>query len=515
MRRTERYTVPFPPPEQSSPESLYTHLRTYTLWRRLYLRVSSLFRGSSLAETVRQHELKAIRRRLREHTKEVVQTDIPALLPGFHQHFRPVLINRERMRVPLHELTVERPGQFLIHLLRELDIVVFRELEAAATLSEDLLNSTETTLPIAHEAVRVALNSALESHYHAIRGTIEPRWIALRALYLLSRFDTSPMQPSMKGGATRIPLRVIRSTVQEFYQLLQLVLMKADPAVLEIGWQYLRSTTRMNMGTPPPILESIQDFIEAVQLEDLVYLAWDDPFLQIPSLTLRSDWWKQFSQNWHVAAGDRTGAILFQRRLDLLEELVTELFEAPLVKENTVPPELYPSSTAYAIRLAGSPSFMDTRRLVTQLVIDAKFHNSTTRTTLHQAALQVDQALEQITALLGDGKETRGTVGEEMHRIRRRTGNNAVGRRQLITLFEAHRQRLRSSLEGLSQGLIVGGEEIARAVIGKEGTFEYRTITLRTAESALPTMELLEYVARYWQPLGKRLRALQRMEFEL
>jgi hypothetical protein len=479
------------------------------------MRVSSLFRGSSLAETVRHQELKALRRRLQEKTSEVVQPEIPALLPGFHHNLRSILVNRERMRVPLHELTMERPGEFLVHLLRELDIAVYRELEAAATLSEDLLNSTETTMLIAHEAVRSSLNSALEKQYHAIRNTIEPRWIALRALYLLSRFDTSPMQPSIKGGEIRIPLRIIRSTVQEFYQLLELVIMKADPSILEIGWQYLRSTTRMNMGAPPPMLESIQDFMEAVQLEDLVYLAWDDPFLQIPSLTIRSDWWSHFSRSWHLRAGDSTGANLFRRRLELIDELVTDLFEAPSLRENIVPSELYPSSTTYAIRLAASPSFMDTRRLVTQLVIDATFHNSATRTTLYQAALQIDQALEQITALLGDGTETRGTLGEEMHRIRRRTGNNAVGRRQLMTLFEANRQRLRTSLDQLSQGLIVGGEEIAGTVIGGESRFEYRSPTLRTAESSLPAVELLEYVARYWQPLGKRLRALQRMEFEL
>ncbi len=514
MRRTERYTVPFPPAEPAPPELYHQRFREFPFWYRWYLRVVTVLTGSTVDRTVRAHELQELRRRLGAIAPGVVDPAVPALLPDFHRHLRLLVLHRDRLRIPLHEVTVNRRGPFLLHLLKELDPGTFRALEDAATLPEDLMDSTETTRALALETVRAQLLAQMASRQEGIRQRLEPRWTSLRALYLLARFDMTAVQPVNAQGLERIPLRVVRTPIQELSQLLALVQLQRDPAAMEIAWEFLRRVARMNPGPPGVIYHTVEEFLQGVPLEDLVRLAWDDPHLYIPTFSIRSEWWTPFQQAWLSLAADRTGADLFQRRITLVNELVQNVFLSPVEVDSRLPSELYPATVAQAIRLAGSELFQDTRRTVTQLVIDAVFHHLDTRNALHQAALQIDQSLERLTALLGDGKERRGTLGEEMHRIYTRAGNASFARRQLVGLYERHRLRIRTALEDLFEALISAGSLISRTVDGQEEAFEYRTLKLKTSESEIPPMELLEYVAQHWQPLGRRLRALYRMESE-
>lgn len=512
MRRTERYTVPFPPAEPAPRDRYVERFRQFPFWYRWYLRTVTVFTGSTIDRTVRLHELQELRRRITQVAPSIADCAIPALLPDFQRHLRTIITHRERLRMPIHEVTVNRRGPFLLYVLRHLSPETFTTLDNAATLPADLLESTETTRAVAQEAVRAHLLEEMERQEGEIRRHIEPVWTALRSLYLLARFDLDPIHPPRGSETARVPLRVVRTAMQEFFQLLQMVQLKEHPEALPLAWEYLRDTARMNLASPGGIYHALREFTAAVPMEELVQLAWEDPYLVIPAFSIRSEWWTPLQQTWLTRAADRTASALFEHRLVTLTDMVRDIFLVDRPPDHRLPTELYPTTTGIALLLAGSDLFQDTRRVVTQLVIDAVFHHLDTRNALHQAALQVDQSLERLMALLGDGVERRGTLGEEIQRIRKRAGNASFARRQLVGLFERNRPRIRSAIEDLTESLITAGTLISRTVSRQEGAFEYRTLKLRTVESELPPQELLDLVAHHWQPLGRQLRALYRME---
>jgi hypothetical protein len=130
---------------------------------------------------------------------------------------------------------------------------------------------------------------------------------------------------------------------------------------------------------------------------------------------------------------------LSRYRDEAVEEILSRVYLIDRAPPAWIPSTLHPRTTGYLLLLAASEFFHDTRRVVTQLVIDAEFYHLDTRNTLHQAALELDQALERLRALLGDDRN-RGTLGDEIQRIQHRSPASSLTRRRLTGTYERYRR---------------------------------------------------------------------------
>ncbi|TVR67582.1 MAG: hypothetical protein EA427_13300 [Spirochaetaceae bacterium] len=512
MRRNEHYTVPFPPAELPAPIVYRERFREFPVWYRWYLRLLAVIRGITIEEITRLQDLQELRRKLTSESPDVVDCATPLLLPGFHNKLRILESQRRRSSSALQEITRNSRGRFLVHALAGTDPETYRALEEASRVPETLLESTSTTLAVAQEAVRVHLTAELDVQIPIIERRLSQIWTSLWALNLLRAIDLSPLFPRGDGAVgPGIPLRVVRAPLLELYQLLDLVQANACPPATDLAWDFARQVARMNPGPPGAIWNALDDFVRDVPLQDLVRLAWDEPHLETRPLSIRAEWWEPFRQAWLTAGVDATAGELFAQRTGQVREILSRVYMIDRAPAPWLPGELYPATLGFVLLLAGSEYFHDSRRVVTQLVIDGVFHHLDTRNALHQAALQIDQALERLTALLGDG-ESRGTLGEELQRIRQRSTSSAIVRRRLVELYERHRRRIRGSLEELIGALETGGTLVGQTLSGKEVAFEYQRLKTRSFSGDFKARDLLQTVGESWLPLGQRLRALYRIE---
>lgn len=512
MRKTDRYTVPFPPAIPPEPAVYRDRFREFPLWYRWYLRFLTVITGTTIEQIVRRQDLNELKRTLTHQVPEIVDCSVPALLPGFHSRLRILESQRRRIAAAVREITRNSGGRFLIHALSHLAPDIHRKLEEASRIPETLLESTGTSLAVAQEAVQTHLSAEMEARIPRIDPILRPVWTSVHALNVLLKFDLTPLFPQAQGmPGTRIPLRVVRTPVQELHQMLHMVQRHRRRTATELAWEFVQRTARLNPGPPGAIWSTVDEFCTTVPLEDLTRLAWDEPYLEIRSLSLRAEWWEPFRQAWLSRALDQVGGELFAYRTEQVKESLSRSFMIDRSPPSWLPSELYPATLGYVLLLSGSEFFHDTRRVVTQLVIDGVFHHLDTRNALHQAALQIDQALERLTTLLGDG-ESRGTLGEELHRIRQRSSNSAIVRRRLVGLYEKHRRRIRTSLEEIMESLETGGALVGRTLHCVETAFEYQGLRTQSFSGEYKSIELLTTVGDAWQPLGQRLRGLYRVE---
>ncbi len=512
MRKTDRYTVPFPAAELPASTVYRDRFREFPFWYRWYLRLLAIVNGLSIEQIVRRQDLFDLKRRLATIAEDQVDSSIPALLPGFLARLRIIDANRRRISGALEEISGNGRGAFLSETIARVDPEIHHTLTDAAAVPETLLESTETPLAVAREAVRTHLAEELEQHLVAIETHLGPLWRSVQALNVLRRYDMSPLfPPTEAAGLVRVPLRPVRVTLQELYQVLDLVRRNTNRTATEIAWEYVRHKARLNPGPPGAIWSAVEEFLHAAPLLEIVRVAWDEPYLEIKAVTVRSEWWESFRQARMNAALERVGSQLLARRIDQVRELLSREFLIDRDPPGWLPSELYPASLGNTLLLAGSEFFHDTRRVVTQLVIDGVFHHLDTRNALHHAALRIDQSLNRLTALLGNG-EHRGTLGEELQRIRSRSGSSAIIRRRLVGLYERHRLRIRTSLEELMDALETGGTLVDRTLSGTEVGFEYARLKSQSFSGDYSAMDLLSVVGNNWLPLGRALRGLYRIE---
>lgn len=514
MRKNEHYTVPFPSAEPPAPSLYRERFMDFPLWYRLYLRLRALINGVPLEEITRRHDLQELRRTLTAEHRDLVDCNLPALLPGFQSRLRILESQRRRISKGLQEITRNSGGRFLMHTLAALDPETYQVLREAGRIPETLLESTGTTLAVAQEAVRLHLTAELDVQFPVVERQVRHIWTSIHALRLFGKIDLNPLFPRPEANSNaRIPLRIVRVPLQELYQVLELLRTNTNRAATEHAWEFLRRVVRMNPGPPGAIWNALEDFRSTVPMLDLIRLAWDEPHLEVPPLALRVEWWETFRQAWLSQSVKAVAGDLFEHRTVQVREILSRVYLIDRAPPSWIPGELYPATLGSVLLLAGSEFFHDTRRVVTQLVIDGVFHHLNTRNALHQAALQIDQALERLTVLMGDG-ENQGTLGEELQRIRQRSAGSSIVRRKLVGLYERHRRRICSSLEELIGALETGGNLVERTLAGTEVAFEYQRLKARSFSGEFSAQELLQTVGTSWLPLGRRLRALYRIESE-
>jgi hypothetical protein len=512
MRKTDRYTVPFPPAEPPSPEIYRDRFRAFPFWYRWYLRIMAIVKGMPLDRIVQNHDLQELRRRLAVVARDVVDGAGPALLPEFHRRLRALDVQCRRIAPALQDTLGTARGEFLRSALARMEPQIHEALEIAAEIPETLLESTETTLAVAQEAVRTHIATELESHRALIEKHINPIWISLNTLNVLTKTDFSPfLPPGHELTATRTPLRVVRTPMQELHQVLELVRSHTNRQATELAWDFVRHHTRRNPGVPGAIWSVVEEFTNTIPMLDLTRLAWEEPFLEIPELSIRSEWWETFRHTWISSGVHRAGPRFLEHRTEQVREMLSRGFLIDREPITWIPSELYPSTLGYVLLLAQSEFFHDTRRVITQLVIDGVFHLLDTRNALHQAALQIDQAMERLVTLFGSG-DNRGTLGEELHRVQRRAGTSALARRRVVGVYERHRHRIRTALEEFIEAVETGGTLVERTLSGREVAFDYQQLRTQSFSGEYTAEDLLRIVGDHWYPLGRRLRALYRIE---
>jgi len=514
VRRTSRYTVRFPEPVYPAAETYRQRFMEFPFWYRWYLRLRGLLGARSVEEATRAHHLQELRRRLDRTARSIVDCSVPALLPAFHQRVRSLRTQLNRIRGALDETTGIARGPFLRTVLEHSAPEVAERLQAAGTFSSEALIEPELTLQEAQSRVRRAVAGALDEEVAAIERRIAPLWNALRTLNLLQRVDLDALLPVQGARREQTPLRVVQSALLSLHQTLELCHHHLNPEATEHAWAFAHQRIRSQPGPPRAIWSEIEEFRSAVPFTELIQYAAGEPFLEIPGLTIKSDWWSPLKEEWVYRSVERVGGMLLQARQEAISRTLSQTYFIDRAPPAWIPTALQPQTTGYLLLLAASDFFHDTRRVVSQLVIDAEFYHLDTRNTLHQAALQLDQALERLRSLLGDERDP-GTLREEIQRLQQRSTTSSVVRRQLTGLYERYRPRVRTSIEETLDALELIGGLISRTEDGTERAYRIRELHSQSFSGDYSPRELIDIVATRWHSLGRHLRALYRLENDL
>jgi hypothetical protein len=514
MRRTERYTIPFPDAVTPPPAVYREAFLTFPFWYRWFIRLRSLFSASSVEATTRRHHLHELRRELLREARGMVDPAVPALLPQFHRYIRELIQQREAIAPALDEATGPARGTFLKIALADRDSGMHNRLQKAVHLTEEELSDPTRSLADVREAVRMRMETLLIDNRTRISSVLEPIWLALRSLNVLSRIDLNSLLPVMAAKREETPLRVVGNVLISLYQVLQLCRDHTSPVATELALAFARGRIRSRNRSHRGIWIALESLGNDVPLLKIIRFARQEPLLTVPALNLKTDWWTPFSSTWVYAAVERSDGELLEHRYGQLIGLVRTVFQVEAQPPVWIPSALQPKTLGILILLADSDLFHDTRRVITQLVIDATFYHLDTRNTLHQMALQLDQALERLTVLLGDG-DTRGTMGEEIQRLQQRSGPSSIVHRQLSTVYERHRPRIRSAVNECIEALNTGGAIISRNMDGREHAFDITDFHSRTFSGDLSPRALLEIVAEYWPRLGSMIKGLLNLELTM
>lgn len=514
MRRTERYTVPLPEPWYPDEAFYRLRFREKPWWYRAYLRARALFAGIELSDVTRRHHLQEIRRRLQRDAREIVDTSIPALIHGF---FRPVShLQRELGRImpAIDDAIGTARNRFLLELLAARAPNLAAHLQTASSIPAALLDDPSLPLDEYRAIVRANLEAALTATFDETERAIAPVWHALQTLRILGTVDIESIQPISGSDQARTPLRIVAPVIGRLHQCIEAAFRHASSEATELAVRHYRSRGRLRAVSAAAVWQSVEDVRRTVPLLDLARFAAGEPFLGLPDLSLKSDWRPAFERALAERAVGLVGPTVVEERTVRVRRILSESFLVDRQSPGWLPDALYPRTTATLMVMAASESFRNTRRAVTQLVIDGQFNHLDTRNSLHQAALQLDQALERIATLLGDDART-GTLTEEIGRLSRRAGGSSLVRRQLMGLYERYRPRIRSIIEEACGSLIDGGSLVSRTVNGREGSFELDRRAARTDTGGLPLEEQLQLVADHWARLGRELEGLYRAEAEV
>ena len=514
MRRTSRYTVRFPEPIYPAAETYHQRFMEFPFWYRWYLRLRGLLGARTVEEATRAHHLQELRRRLDRVARSFVDCSVPALLPAFHHHVRSLKAQLLRVRPALEETTGLARGAFLQTMLEHSAPAVAERLHDAAGFSADELSDPNLSLQDAQSRVRRNVANALEREVAEIERRIAPIWSALRTLNLLQRVELDVLLPVQGARREQTPLRVVQDSLLHLYQALELCHRHVNSDATEGAWAFAHQRIRAQPGPARAIWSEIEEFRAAIPFLDLIRYAAGEPFLEIPGLTIKSDWWSPLREEWIHRSVERVGGVLLRSRQESLSQILSRTYLIDRTPQTWIPSALHPHNTGNLLLLATSEFFHDTRRVISQLVIDAEFYHLDTRNTLHQAALQLDQSLERLRTLLGDDRDP-GTLREEIQRLQQRSATSSVVRRQLTGLYERYRPRVRTSIEETVDALELIGSLISRTEDGTERAYRIRELHSQSFSGDYAPRELIDIVATRWHTLGRNLRALYRLENDL
>ena len=515
MRRSSSYTIPFPDPVPPPPELYLEHFSRFPFWYRWYLRVRALLGGRSVVAATRAHHLAELRRRLDRVARESVDCGVPALLPGFHLRIRSLRTHLLRVGGALAEATGAGRATFLADTFERVAPELAEELDGAGGLPAEAAADPHLSLVEARALVRTQMEQALEREIQTIERQLGPLWNSLRTLNLLERVDLEGLLPVQGARREQTPLRVVADILRYLHQCLELCHQHINPEATEQAWEFARRRIRSRPGPPRAIWSEIEELRSAVPLLDLLRFAAGEPFLSVPSLSIRSDWWTPFRDEWIRRGLARVAGELAQARRDALHRILVETYLIDRDPPAWIPSPLHPHTTGHLLLLAASEFFHDTRRVVTQLVIDADFYHLDTRNSLHHAALQLDQELERLRSLLGEDDHQRGSLGDEIQRLQQRSATTAIAHRQLTGLYERYRPRVRTSIENLVASMETVGHLISRTQDGSDRAYEITELHSQSFSAEHDPHELLGIVARVWPVLARELSGMYRLEDEL
>ncbi len=514
IRRTDRYTTAFPDAVPPPPGVYRDAYRKFPFWYRWYIRLQALFSASTVEDTTRRHHIHELKRTLSRESKEIIDPNIPALLPRFHQALRQLLEERDAVRPSLDEATGAARGSFLRVVLADRDTIMHNRLQSEIHLTGEELKDFSLSLEAVRHSAQARMEGVLAENRRRIESVLHPVWLALRSLNVLCRVDLKLLFPVTGSKRQETPLRAVSTSLVTLHQALELCHRHANPSAVELALAFARGRLRGKHRSPRAVWSAVETVRTQIPLLSIIRYAKGEPFLEVPEFILKTNWWTPFSETWVRNALDRCDGELLEHRHGRLLSLIRSVFIVEHEPPVWIPSSLQPKTLGILILLAGSDIFQDTRRVITQLVIDATFYHLDTRNTLHQMALQLDQALERLTTLLGDG-ENRGTMGEEIQRLQHRSGPSSILHRQLSTVYERHRPKIRMAVDECIDALTTAGTLIARTISGAEVAYEIQNFQKRTFAGDYPPHELLDIVGEHWQPLGSMIQSLLNLELTL
>lgn len=511
MRRTHRYTIAYPEPIRTSELVYGQKFREFPFWYRLYLRLRGLIVGASPATMARRHHLAELRRRLEAQAPQIVDPSTPALLGEFHLRLRNLEARLSRIAPALDEATGTRRGEFARDALGRLAPELAEEVASAARVTEALLADGSRSIDEIRRRVEITVSRRLDELVTEIDHVLSPIWLALRSLDLLGRVEVESLLPIGGAPAGRTPLRIVEKQVRQLAQTIELCRRMEQPQATSLAFAFAASRLRSQPGSATAAWQEIDEFDEVVPLADLARLANNDPFLELPPLELKSDWWNAFHAACVQEAGRAVAPVVLDHRTRTVQHMLADSFLIDRPAPVWIPAQLLPRTTGLTLLLATSESFHETRRAVTQLVIDASFYHLDVRNQLHQQALEVDGALDRLRTMFGV-EEDRGTLGEEIRRLQSRAGVSAVVHRQLVALAERYRPRVIQTIDTLTTALAEAGRTVEQTVHGESAAFDLKTLPHRPFAGTATLRELLDQVAGTWPTLAISLRALMRAE---
>ncbi len=165
---------------------------------------------------IKEQELETIKHRIADDESAILDPTIPALRDGFHSRIRTVGQLIQKLKPVLMEVRGSGAGPFLRGMLEKLDSELYKTLQAACVIPEEILTKATTTVAGAKKRVQHDLLQALEINEKTIKEYLTPIWNSIEALALLSTVDFAALVPGEGGKGLQVPMRPVKD------QLIQL-----------------------------------------------------------------------------------------------------------------------------------------------------------------------------------------------------------------------------------------------------------------------------------------------------
>ena len=490
MRRGERYTTSLPAPIVTPERVFRDHLHTLGRWRRIVLRLVAAMSGIGVERLVRKQLLRALKAEVTTAYPQLLRRNTDELTSRFFATI--AALERSRSRLARLVGKIEIDGERLARLLANSDPHLDRLLQRETAITERAERDESLDRDDVEVLAALQAEQRLDTHFVRIEAAIEPVWLGLRTLSVTVGHDLAPFIAAARAGST-----APRTLRQPLAQLLQVL----TAFERDVGDDTLRA---IGCGTHPEecvrIAGEIRAAADALPLLNLTRIAWEDPLLVVPPARIERDWWPDLRAAWIVAARRRATAELFELRRRTLHELVATCY--PPGGEALAWLPTLPHTVGLVLAAVGHTRFAAARAEATRVVIDGQFDDLAVRNGLHQAVLELDQAVERLRTMV-DGLDGRGTIGEELRRARGHSSVADTTANRMYTLIERQRARLTAVLTQLESGLRATALQLAQIRGSNAVTFR---------RSPPIVVDLAEQIESGWVLLARHASALRTIE---
>lgn len=501
-KRRELPAIPFPLPQEPDLRIYATILHAAPRAVRFLVRVTAFLTGRRALDIMRERRLNELRERLLATGTRYVAGSPAVLTELFVKQYRDLLRAGNQLADSLQR--VLGPGRFgfLRHVLAEREPQLFQQIEAAESLPVELAQDYALSAGQCVQTVQQRLSTQLNGNRQEIVAAIDGVWLALRAADLVSKLDPAAFEPGP------VELTTVKVPLVQLYQVCDLIARTADVGALLLVAGYVGNSRAGAEPAAQHFIRTVHALRQGVPLYEMIQLAYGHSEIDVPRVTLRSNWWQSYLQQAFDRVALGVPATLFETRHAAADALMRERFGEGVVMRALVPMELYRSAVSLLLTLARNEIFLSQRRALSQLVIDARFFRLDLRSQLHQALLELDQALDRLRTLF-DEEGPPGSYFEEAERIRRHSASRAVADRQTLALVTRFRPRARTFLDaGVTALEVIGGIVAGNSTVGAD--FELHGAARK---SAVLSQQLIA-VGDGWPRMAVILKAVVRIEAE-